>query len=247
MQESSFSVAPRFFVDGPLAPGAEIDLSERIVRHIAVLRMSVGNPLTLFNGQGGEYDASLSRLARNAARALVLAWRDVERESGIRITLAHGLCSGDRMDLTIQKATELGVHIIQPLATERSVVRLSIDRAQRRLTHWRNVAVSACEQCGRNRPPEVRGVATLDALLSGASDGAQKLLLSPSGVARLRELPRSDQVTLLIGPEGGLSAAEEGQALTAGFAAVWMGPRVLRTETAPLAAVAALQSMWGDA
>lgn len=247
MQESSFSLAPRFFIDGPLAPGAEIDLSERVVRHIAVLRMNVGDSLTLFNGQGGEYDASLSRLARNAARAHVLAWRDIERESGIGIMLAHGLCSGDRMDLTIQKATELGVQIIQPLATERSVVRLSVDRAQRRLTHWRNVAVSACEQCGRNRPPEVRAVAALDALLSGAGRGAQKLMLAPSGAVRLRELPRSDQVTVLIGPEGGLTAAEQGQALNAGFTAVWMGPRVLRTETAPLAAIAALQSMWGDA
>ncbi|OGA46549.1 MAG: 16S rRNA (uracil(1498)-N(3))-methyltransferase [Betaproteobacteria bacterium RIFCSPLOWO2_12_FULL_63_13] len=247
MQESSFSAAPRFYVHGPLAPGAEIELPERIVRHIAVLRLSAGDALTLFNGFGGEYAASLSRSTRSAARARVLAWRDVERESGIRITLAQGLCGGDRMDYAIQKATELGVQTIQPLATERSVIRLSDDRAERRMTHWRNVAVAACEQCGRNRPPEVRVVATLDALFSAAEDGAQKLMLAPSGTIRLRELPRADSVTVLIGPEGGLSENEEGRALGAGFTAVWMGPRVLRTETAPLAAIAALQSMWGDA
>lgn len=247
MQESSFSAAPRFYIDGHLAPGAEIDLPERVVRHAAVLRLIVGDALTLFNGCGGEYDSSISRLTKNSARARVIAWRDVERESGIRITLAQGLCSGDRMDYAIQKATELGVQAIQPLTTERSLMRLSDDRAERRLMHWRNVALSACEQCGRNHPPEVRAVATLDAFLSTAIDAGRKLLLSPSGAVRLRELPCADGVTVLVGPEGGFSDAEECRALSAGFTAVRMGPRVLRTETAPLAAIAALQSMWGDA
>jgi len=247
MQESSFSAAPRFYIDGPLAPGAEIDLTERVVRHVAVLRLNEGDLLTLFNGLGGEYDASLSRLTRNTARARVVAWRDLERESTIRITLAQGLCGSERMDYAIQKGTELGVHTIQPLATERSRTRLSADRAERRLTHWRNVAIAACEQCGRNRLPAVRNVATLDALLSSTDNYAQKLILVPSGAIRLRELPRADSVTVLIGPEGGLSGAEEARALAAGYTAVWMGPRVLRTETAPLAAIASLQSMWGDA
>jgi 16S rRNA (uracil1498-N3)-methyltransferase len=247
MLEFSFSAAPRFYIEGPIAPGAEIDLPERVVRHIAVLRLNIGDALTLFNGSGGQYDSSLSRLTRNSARARVLAWGDVERESGIQITLAQGLSGGDRMDYAIQKATELGVRAIQPLATERSVTRLSDDRAERRLAHWRNVAVSACEQCGRNRPPEIRLVATLDAFLSGTAAGVQNLLLTPSGAIRLRELARAESITVLIGPEGGLSGDEEGRALSAGFTAVRMGPRVLRTETAPLAAIAALQAMWGDA
>src|SRR3972149_62302 len=240
MLEFPSSAAPRFFVDGPLAPGAEVDLADRVVRHVAVLRLRIGDPLTLFDGSGGEYEGTLSRVTRNAVRARVLAWRDLERESGIQITLAQGLCASDRMDFAMQKATELGVRAIRPLATERSLVRLSEERADRRLAHWRNVVTAACEQCGRNPLPEVHPVATLGAFLSGTDTdvGAQRLLLAPSGTVRLRELAPADRVIVLIGPEGGLSEVEEHRVLNAGFTAVRIGPRVLRTETAPPAGIA---------
>ena len=151
------------------------------------------------------------------------------------------------MDYAVQKATELGVRAIRPLATERSVVRLSDERADRRLLHWRSIVTAACEQCGRNRLPEVHPVAMLGALLGESDGGAQRLLLTPTGSVRLRDLPPAGKIVLVVGPEGGLTEDEETRILRAGFLAVHIGPRVLRTETAPLAAIAALQSMRGDA
>lgn len=244
--DSPLVAAPRFFIDGQLAAGAEVELPDRVVRHVAVLRMRIGDPLTLFDGTGGEYDSTLSRVTRNSVRARVREWHDLERESGIEITLAQGLSGSDRMDFAMQKATELGAHAIRPLATERSVVRLSEERADRRLAHWRNVVAAACEQCGRNHLPEVHAVATLDEFLSQVPDDAQRLYLAPSAARRLRELAPAARVILVIGPEGGLSEHEQKRVLDAGFVAVRVGPRVLRTETAPLAALAALQAMWGD-
>ena len=246
MVEFASSAAPRFFIDRPFAPGAEIELPERVVRHVAVLRLRMGDAITLFNGSGGEHQCALSRVTKDSVRARVIAWHDLERESGIQITLAQGLSGSDRMDHAMQKATELGVCAIRPLATERSVVRLSEERADRRLAHWRNVVAAACEQCGRNRLPEVHAVATLGEFLSGAHADARRLLLAPSGSVRLRELAPAGRVIVLIGPEGGLAEHEQERVLKAGFIAVRIGPRVLRTETAPLAAVAALQAMWGD-
>ncbi len=237
---------PRFHFDGPLSAGAEVELPSRAAHHVGVLRLRADDPITLFNGLGGEYECALLRATREGVRARVVAWRDRERESALRVTLAQGLSSGERMDLVLQKATELGVCAIQPVAAERSVVRLSEERAERRLAHWRNLVAAACEQCGRNRPPEVRPVATLGEFLAGVEEGPLRLLLSPAGTLRLRDLSPAAQVTLLVGPEGGLSEAEEDRAMQAGFAAARLGPRVLRTETAPIAALAALQSMWGD-
>lgn len=248
MLEFPSSATPRFFIDRPLAQGAEVELPDRVVRHLAVLRLRIGDSLMLFNGAGGEHECALSRVGKNSVRARVIAWHDLERESGIQITLAQGLSGGDRMDYAMQKATELGVRAIRPLATERSVVRLSEERADRRLAHWRNVVAAACEQCGRNRLPEVHPVATLGEFLSTPENAAQRLLLlTPSGTVRLRELAPADRVIVLIGPEGGLSGEEQARVLKTGFTAVRVGPRVLRTETAPLAAIAALQAMWGDA
>ncbi len=246
MKQGNAPAAPRFHFDGPLSAGAEVELPQRAAHHVGVLRLRHDDPIALFNGSGGEFECVLSRVGRDGVRARVITWRDRERESALRITLAQGLSSGDRMDLVLQKATELGVRAIQPLAAERSVVRLSEERADRRLAHWRNLVAAACEQCGRNRLPEVRPVATLGEFLAAVEDGSQRLLLSPSGTLRLRDVPPAPDVTVLIGPEGGLSEAEEERALQAGFAAVRLGPRVLRTETAPIAAIAALQSMWGD-
>jgi 16S rRNA (uracil1498-N3)-methyltransferase len=246
MVEFPSSAPPRFFYDGPLAPGADVELPERAARHATVLRLRVGDSIELFNGAGGEYECTLSRTARNSMRARVGAWRDLERESGIDITLAQGLSSGDRMDYAVQKATELGVRAIRPLATERSVVRLSDERADRRLSHWRNIVASACEQCGRNRLPEVHPVAPLGTFLAETDNSAQRLLLAPAGSVRLRDLTPAGKIVVVVGPEGGLTEDEEERAVHAGFAPVRIGPRVLRTETAPLAVIAALQSMWGD-
>ncbi len=240
------SAAPRFYLDGPLSIGAEVELPARVAHHVAVLRLRTDDPVMLFNGSGGAFACTLSRVAKDSTRARVMAWREPDGESALEITLAQGLSSSDRMDLVLQKATELGVRAIQPFAAERSVVRLSDERADRRLAHWRNLVVASCEQCGRNRLPEVRPVSTLGEFLSGADAQAQRLLLSPAGTTRLRDLTPCAKVIVLIGPEGGLSENEEARALRSGFTAVGLGPRVLRTETAPIAAIAALQAMWGD-
>jgi len=247
MSEYSSAAPPRFFHDGPLAAGAEVELIERAARHAGVLRLRADDRIDLFNGEGGEYGCVISRMTRESTRARVAAWRNIERESGMDITLAQGLSAGDRMDYAVQKATELGVRAIRPLATERSVVRLSDERADRRLAHWRNIVAAACEQCGRNRLPEVHPVVSLGEFLAAADAGAQRLLLTPSGTARLRDLATADRVVVVIGPEGGLTDEEEQRTLRAGYAGVRFGPRVLRTETAPLAVIAALQSTRGDA
>jgi 16S rRNA (uracil1498-N3)-methyltransferase len=237
--------APRLWVDAPLSPGAEIELPERASRHVSVLRLKEGDGIVLFNGAGGEHAAALTRLGRGVCQARVGAHEAIERESPLTITLALGISAGDRMDYAVQKATELGVARILPLATERSVVRLSEDRADRRLAHWRGVAIAACEQCGRNTLPVVEPVLELDQFLVNPPAGV-KLLLSPGGNGRLGELRRAEHLTLLIGAEGGLSPGERERALHAGFTAVRFGPRVLRTETAPLAVLAAIQALWGD-
>ena len=239
--------APRFHVAFRLAAGAEVALGARAAQHVAVLRLRAGDAVTLFNGEGGQYACTLSYAGRNGARVRIGSWTDIERESALDITLAQGLAAGDRMDYALQKATELGVSRIRPLATERSVVRLSADRAASKLVHWQNVVSAACEQCGRNRVPEVLPVAPLHALLGQPAGDSLRLLPSPAAALRLRDLAPARSVLLLIGPEGGLSAREKQDAERAGFTPVRLGPRVLRTETAPLAAISALQAMWGDA
>ncbi len=237
--------APRLHVDALLAPGAIIELPPHVVRHVSALRLAPGADITLFNGQGGEYGARLERVGRGGTFAKIAAYRESERESPLSVTLALGVSAGDRMDVAIQKSTELGVTAIQPIEMERSIVRLSAERAERRMLHWQAVAVSACEQCGRNRVPEVRPLISLDEFLDAPMEGA-RLLLSPQGERGLRDLERANTVTLLIGPEGGLAPYERERATSLGFEAVRFGPRVLRTETAPLAVIAALQALWGD-
>ena len=239
------SNAPRIWVPSGLAAGAQLALPERAARHVAALRLEEGDPITLFDGTGGEWGATLSALGRGRSSARVGAFRDVERESPIAITLALGISSGDRMDLAIQKSTELGVTVIQPIATARSVVRLKNERAERRLEHWVGVAIAACEQCGRNRVPEIRPIQTLLDFVLQPAEGA-KLLLSPRGETHLKTLEPERHCTLLIGAEGGLSPEERDDALRAGYRELRFGPRVLRTETAPLAVIATLQCLWGD-
>ena len=237
--------APRLWVDQGLAPGATIELPAPATRHIAALRLRDGDAVKLFDGQGGEWSAELLRVDRDRASAKLLAWHDLERESPLTVTLALGISSGERMDFAIQKATELGVNAVRPIATLRSVVRLKEERAERRIAHWRGIAIAACEQCGRNRVPVIEPVLPLLEFVSLPGAGA-RLLLSPEADKSLKDLTPASTLTLLIGAEGGLTPEERADALHYGFVAMRFGPRVLRTETAPLAVLAAIQAAWGD-
>jgi 16S rRNA (uracil1498-N3)-methyltransferase len=239
-------LVPRFFAPVQLSPGAEIELPERVARHCAVLRLRRGDAVILFNGEGGEFPAELTRVSRGDARARVTSSQTPERESPLTIALAQCVSSGDRMDAALQKSTELGVFRIVPIASERAVVKLSMDRADRRLTHWRNVVVAACEQCGRNRVPEVTAITDLTSFLRQAAGDGLRLLLAPDADRDLKQLAPPREVTLLVGPEGGLTPDERLRAERSGFVPIRFGPRVLRTETAPLAAIAAMQALWGD-
>lgn len=241
-----FRAAPRFFVSLPLAPGAEVELPPHVVRHVAARRLRAGDAITLFNGEGGEFAAQISRAGREQLHARISGWRNVERESPFRIELVLGISGGERMDYALQKATELGAWSIRPVATERSMVKLHDERADRRLAHWRGVVAAACEQCGRNRIPHVSPITGLDELLLEKNDGGTRIFLSPDASGGLRQLERAGSVLVLVGPEGGLSPEEKRHAERCGFVPVRFGPRILRAETAPLAAIAALQSMWGD-
>jgi 16S rRNA (uracil1498-N3)-methyltransferase len=231
----------------PLSPGAEIVLPEAAARHaVTVLRLQPGDTLNLFNGAGGEYSASLVAVNKREARVRLTEFRAAERESPLAITLALGISAGERMDYSLQKATELGVTAIQPLATERSLVKLAGERADKRLQHWQHVVIAACEQCGRNRVPAVAPVQRLFAYLAAVDRNKRLLMLSPDAATALKRVPPSTEVVLLIGAEGGLAPSESEAAEASGFEPVSLGPRVLRTETAPVAALAVLQSLWGD-
>ena len=251
---------PRFYCPVPLATGAELDLPAGAARHVQVLRMQPGGSLTLFNGEGGEFDATVLRMGRSDVQVQVGTHHPIEREIQLPVHLVVGMPANERMDWLVEKATELGVASIQPVAMAHSVLRLKADRADKKVAHWQGVAVAACEQSGRNRVPRVHDVldfaawlrlataqshptipATLRAMLS-LRPGTQALaqLFSPTP-----QTPSPAAVTFLSGPEGGLAAPEESAAAAAGFVPVTLGPRTLRAETAPLAALAAL-SVWSD-
>ena len=241
--------SPRFFCDAPLSPGARFELPEAVARHaVRVLRLPPGARITLFDGRGGEYPASITGITRERVAVSISGWEDVERESPLRLTLVQAIQAADKMDYTIQKAVELGISAIQPVASRRSVVRLSGERQQKREAHWQSVAVAACEQCGRNQVPPVAPVQPLDHWLAGPGQAREglKLMLAPGGGNTLEQLSPTRQVTLLIGAEGGLESSEVKAAELAGFVPVRLGPRILRTETAGLAALAAIQTLWGD-
>jgi len=245
LPEGDSASAPRFYCPDGLAVGATLALPDRAAQHVRVLRLAPGTAITLFEGDGAEYGAELVEIGKRSVSALVRARREVGRESPLAILLAQGLSSGERMDLVIQKATELGVTAIQPVLTARSIVRLSNERQERRELHWQNVAVAACEQCGRNTVPEVGALMPLYEFLARPR-ARLSVLLSPAADAVLRTLAPARDIELLIGPEGGLAREEREAAISAGFTGVRFGPRILRTETAPLAAIAAIQAMWGD-
>lgn len=250
---------PRFYCPDmplPLATGHIVSLPDAAAHHaMKVLRLRCDDELVLFDGSGGEYAARVVDAGRQF-RVMLNEWREPQREAPLSLTLVQGLPSGDKMDWVVQKAVELGAAAIQPVQVKRSVVRLAGERAEKRAAHWQQVAVAACEQSGRNRIPEVHAILDLPHYLarlieagraSDATESAPRLLLSPHHGVRLNALPRpSGSVTLLIGPEGGLEEGEESMARAAGFQAVSLGPRVLRTETAGLAAIAAVMTLWGD-
>lgn len=240
------SRAPRLYCSAPLAPGAALALEERAARHVAALRLRAGDAVTLFAGDGAEWDAVLADVGRRGVTVAVRARRVVDRESPLPVRLVQGVCANDRMDLLLQKATELGVAAVHPVVTERSIVRLSGERLERREAHWQNVVIAACEQCGRNVVPAVAPARPFTEFLAAPPAAALKLLLAPDGTHRLRDLAPQGPVLVLIGPEGGLAPEERALALHTGFVAVAFGPRILRTETAPLAALAALQALFGD-
>jgi 16S rRNA (uracil1498-N3)-methyltransferase len=231
---------PRFYCPQPLIEGAMIDLPEAVARHLAVLRMAPGAPLELFNGSGGVYRATLAWLDKKRAAATIAGFEPVNVELPFALALAQGLPEGGKMDWIVEKAVELGVTSIQPLAAQRSVVRLSGERADKRRAHWEAVVVAASEQCGRTRLAQVAPVADFNRWVQAPSP-ARRILLSPRATQSLAP----HDVCLMIGPEGGFSAEEEERALSHGALALSMGPRVLRTETAGLAALAALAALWG--
>lgn len=225
----------------------ELSLPQDAAHHASrVLRMREGDPIVLFNGEGGEHAGRILRLSREGVCIQVGNYDPVERESPLQITLLQAISAGDRMDLTLQKAVELGVAAILPVLAERSVVRLKGDRSDSRREHWQRVAEAACEQCGRNRIPSVAAAIALADYHAPAT--ALKLLLAPGGTSSLRSYGASagNPIVLAAGPEAGFSPREEAMFAAAGFVPIKLGPRVLRTETAGPAAVAALNALYGD-
>ena len=237
----------RVYVEQPLVAGKSCVLEGSAANHIMrVLRLRDGDALTLFDGRGGEYSARITGFRRDSVQAEVQEHRDVERESRLDLTLAQGISRGERMDWVMQKATELGVARIVPVITERTVVKLDARQGERKVEHWRAIVIAACEQSGRNRVPDVAAPRAFHELLRKDEHAGRKLLLSPLGTLNARDLTLAGAATLLVGPEGGLSQDEQELAIGAGFEQVRMGPRVLRTETAAIAALAILQHDFGD-
>jgi len=238
---------PRFYCPQPLAVGLTVSLPEAVAHHVQVLRLPLGELVTLFNGEGGEYSASLTEIGRRSASAEVKAHHPREAELPFAITLAQALPEASKMDWIIEKAVELGVGAFQPLAAQRCVVKLNAERAEKKLAHWRGIIESASEQCGRNRLAQLGELQDYKQWIT-QQNLHRRIILSPRAESSLAEWARHhapQAVTLVIGPEGGLSEQEEEAALRHGALALSMGPRILRTETAGLAAAAMLSAAWG--
>jgi 16S rRNA (uracil1498-N3)-methyltransferase len=240
----------RLFVDTPLHAGLELALPDTAAQHaVRVLRLRAGDAVTLFNGDGRQYPARLLTATPRATRVRVDSVETPLRESPLRMTLLQALARGDKMDWIVQKATELGVARVVPVVTARSDVKLPAARGGKRLEHWRAIAIAACEQCGRNTLPRIDAAGTLDAFLAAdtAADSAVHWVLHPGEGTRIRDLaPSATHVTLAVGPEGGFAEADLTALHQAGYRALNLGPRILRTETAGIAALAALQAVLGD-
>ena len=239
----------RFYNPENLKIGATVRLSDNAATHATrVLRLEISDCMMLFNGDGNDYTSAITSIKKNEVLVIVKTFVKITNESPLNITLLQGISSGDRMDYTIQKAVELGVTAIVPIITTRSVVKLSNERAEKRQAHWQSVAHAASEQSGRAFIPTVFAPVQLSAwLASNLQDNATRVLLNPIGAIRLADLAKpTDNIALLIGAEGGLSQAEIDTALSQGFKSVVLGARILRTETAALTAIAAMQTLWGD-
>lgn len=239
----------RLHAELPLVAGAELALPPQAGEHaVRVLRLADGDPLVLFNGDGYDYHARILAIGKRDVTVQVTSRQLLKNESPLPLILAQGIARGDKMDLIVQKATELGVAGIVPLLTERSEVKLDPARAQKRLSHWRAVAASACEQCGRARIPGIQPATALSAWLDALPDnGSLRLALLPEGTLACRELQFAGTGgVLVVGPEGGLGERDIAILRDAGFKGLQLGPRVLRTETAGMAALASLQALHGD-
>ena len=238
---------PRFYLADALQPGQNISLPENVIRHLQVLRVREGEEITLFNGNGHSYPTRLLSLAKRQAVAEVLSEQTVDNESPLAISLIQAVSSGERMDFTLQKSVEMGVTEIFPVTSARSIVKLSGERAEKRQERWQEIVIAACEQCGRNRIPTVHPLLPLSQRLQQLPQSDVRLLMGLHHPTSLKAIqPAPQRITLMIGPEGGWSPEEETAAFQTGFQSILLGKRVLRTETAALAAIAAMQTLWGD-
>ena len=238
---------PRFYVDFALSPDSVVELPDNVVRHLNVLRVKNTEEIVLFNGNGKAYPALPEVLEKRRASVRILREEATDNESPLNITLVQAVSSAERMDFTLQKSVELGVAEIRPVISERCVVRLSGERAEKRVARWQEIVVSACEQSGRNIVPKVLPLTTYAQALQQLPQETTKLLMSLNRAQKLSDVrPQSGKVVFMVGPEGGWTEKEEQQAFDAGFQSVTLGKRVLRTETASLAAIAAMQTLWGD-
>jgi 16S rRNA (uracil1498-N3)-methyltransferase len=238
----------RLYLDAPLAPGAALTLPPDVSRHVQVLRLQPGDEVTLFNGQGGEWQAAVTRMVRQDVDVLVGTHTAVDRELDRHVVLAIGMPANERMDTLVEKAAELGARAIQPLHCARAVLKLSGERAEKRRAHWQGVATAACEQSGRTQVPHIEPIRTLDAWLNSlpampADHQRHVLSLAPGAVGPRALRLEARQFTLLSGPEGGLAPHEEALALQKGFVPLSLGPRVLRADTAPLAALTLIAAL----
>lgn len=238
---------PRFYVDFALSPDSVVELPDDVVRHLNVLRVKNTEEIVLFNGNGKAYPALPEVLEKRRASVRILREEATDNESPLNITLVQAVSAAERMDFTLQKSVELGVAEIRPVISERCVVRLSGERAEKRVARWQEIVVSACEQSGRNIVPKVLPLTTYAQALQQLPQETSKLLMSLNRAQKLSDVqPQSSKVVFMVGPEGGWTEKEEQQAFDAGFQSVTLGKRVLRTETASLAAIAAMQTLWGD-
>ncbi|WP_455934406.1 16S rRNA (uracil(1498)-N(3))-methyltransferase [Neisseria sp.] len=238
---------PRFYVDFALRPDSVVELPDNVVRHLNVLRVKNTEEIVLFNGNGKAYPALPEVLEKRRASVRILREEATDNESPLNITLVQAVSAAERMDFTLQKSVELGVAEIRPIISERCVVRLSGERAEKRVARWQEIVVSACEQSGRNIVPKVLPLTTYAQALQQLPQETTKLLMSLNRAQKLSDVrPQSGKVVFMVGPEGGWTEKEEQQAFDAGFQSVTLGKRVLRTETASLAAIAAMQTLWGD-
>lgn len=239
---------PRLYLPKSLAIDTRLTLTDAAFHHaVRVLRLRSGAPVILFNGKGGEFHGVLDNVVRHGATVQVLDFRAQERESSLKVLLVQGMSRGDRMDYTLQKAVELGVKAVLPLLTERSVTELKNERLAKRLQHWQRIVIGACEQSGRNQLPQLLEPMALAKWLNNPPPRGIKLVLDPYADKRLLTItPSTQEICLLIGPEGGFTPNELKLAGAKGFIRVQLGPRILRTETAAVAALTALQLLWGD-